>query len=335
MFRRSAWFTPVALVGLVVAVGAQPSPDCRLVGTVRDMTGAVIVGAKIAIVSRELIGGPLQTATAADGSWRGPALPAGTYEVRASAPGFRPSLRDGVRPVAGASLTLDFELEIEGVVQVQRVQASAPMVDVTNAAVPANIGQEFLLDLPTSRNIAALINLVPGVVADVAFGGTMRANAIFVDGVDTTESSEQDPWLRFTQNWLQEVQVVGLGAEAEHGAFTGVAAHAVVRSGANRFSGLGEYWTTRSGWVAGNTRKLSESLQTSFRSELIDAYWNLNGQAGGPVRRDRLWFFVGLDHTTDNRAPAGYLGPNLREEDDTRALTKLTASGAGRSSFEA
>jgi hypothetical protein len=334
MFRRTAWVTSVLLTGLSVTVGAQSPPDGRLVGTVRDTTGGAITGATIVIESPELIGGPMKTATGPDGHWHGPALPAGTYRVRASSPGLRPAVRDGVRLVAGLTLTLDFVLEVEGITEVQRVEAPAPMVDVTSAAAPDTLDRRFLLDLPTSRNVADLINLVPGVAGDMAFGGTKLSNGIYVDGVDTTEPSEQGPWLLFTQNWLDEVQVVGLGANAEFGQFTGVAAYAVVRSGANNLSGLGEYWTTRNGWVGNNTRQLSDELQQSFRSERIDDYWNVNGQVGGPLRHDRLWFFAGVDHTTNNRAPAGYAGPVLKEEDDTRVVAKLTAAAWTAGRFE-
>ena len=96
-------------------------------------------------------------------------------------------------------------------------------------------------DYPTTD--ADLINLVPGVAGDQAYGGTKLSNGLYIDGLDTTEASEQNPWLRFNQNWLHEVQVVGLGAEAEYGLSTGVTAAAIVKSGTNQFAGLGELWT--------------------------------------------------------------------------------------------
>ena len=197
-------------------------------------------------------------------------------------------------------------------------------MDVTSAAVTFNLGEAMLRGLPTSRTFADLINLVPGVAGDQAFGGSKQSNGLYIDGVDTTESSEQNPWLRFNQNWLQEVQVVGLGAEAEYGLSTGVTAYGLVRSGTNRYAGLGEFWITPGAWVATNTQALSQALQRQFASARIDAYWNTNGQLGGPVRTDRVWFFAGLDHTTNDGAPAGYQGSDSQQEDDTRAIGKLT-----------
>jgi hypothetical protein len=316
--------TLVAVGG--VSASAQPIPDGQLVGTVRDATGAVLVGVAIAASSPQMIGGPRQTTTDARGFWRVPGVPAGSYQVRVSAPGFRPALREQVQLVAGSTLTVDFTLEVAGISEIHSVAALAPIFDVTSAAVPSGLGQVFLLDLPTSGTVADLINLAPGVAGDMAYGGTKLSNGIYVDGVDTTEPSEGNPLLRYAVNWLEDAQIVGLGADAEHGNSTGVTARAIVRSGTNTFAGLGEYWTTRGGWVANNTRELSASLQSTFESERIASYWSANAQLGGPLRPNRLWFFAGLDHAIDERSPAGYAGPDRRETHDTRGIAKLTAT---------
>lgn len=320
----------LAAVAWAMGASGQPLPDGTLVGSVRDVTGSVMIGARVAVTAPSLIGGGRSTLTDQRGWWRLPSLPAGTYEVTASSDRFSANLRSGVRLPPGSTVTLDFVLSPAGVNAFTRVEAPPPLVDVTTAAVPAPVTSAMLHDLPTSRVLSDLINLVPGVAGEMAFGGSRRSNALYVDGVDTTESSEQGPWLRFGQNWVQDVHVAGLGAGAGHGGFTGVAAHAVIRSGANSASGLAEWWTTDRDWVSNNTRALSQTLQRSFASERVRAHWNVNGQIGGPIARDRVWYFGGLDHTTSDRAPAGYAGPGWREEDDTRAIAKLTAStGAG------
>ena len=79
------------------------------------------------------------------------------------------------------------------------------------------------------------------------------SNALLIDGVDVSDPDGGSPWSFFNYNWIQEVQVVGLGANAEYGEFTGAAANSIVRSGANRFSGLFEYLTERNSWLSDNT----------------------------------------------------------------------------------
>lgn len=310
---------------LLAAPGAsQITSDGQLRGTVRDATGAIVANAAVVIVSSQLIGGPRSVPVGSDGQWRAPALPPGEYSITVTAPGFDAVGREGVRVIGSATLIIDVELAIAPLTERAQVTVSRPVVDVTSASLNFNLGEPLLRGLPTSRTFADLINLIPGVAGDQAFGGSKRSNGLYIDGVDTTESSEQNPWLRFTQNWLQVVQVAGLGAEAEYGLSTGVTAYGLVRSGTNHYTGLGEVWTIPGAWVATNTQILSQALQRQFASARIDSYWSANGQIGGPVRADRVWFFAGLDHTTSAGAPAGYQGSASQQEDDTRAIGKLT-----------
>jgi hypothetical protein len=314
----------VAVHLMAAPAASQVTSDGQLRGTVRDATGAVVVNAAVVITSSQLIGGPRSVSVGSDGQWRAPALPPGEYIVNVTAPGFDPVVRDRVRLIAGATLIVDSELAIAALTDRTQVEHSRPVVDVTSASVTFNLGEPLLRGLPTSRTFSDLINLVPGVAGDQAFGGSKRSNGLYIDGVDTTESSEQNAWLRFTQNWLQDVQVAGLGAEAESGLSTGVTAYGLVKSGTNRYAGLGEVWATPGAWVATNTQTLSQALQRQFASARIDSYWNANGQLGGPFRTDRVWFFAGLDHTSNDGAPAGYQGSDSQQEDDTRAIGKLT-----------
>jgi hypothetical protein len=309
---------------LAAAAAAQVTSDGQLRGTVRDASGAVVTNAAVTIASPQLIGGPQVVSTGSDGQWRRPALPPGDYTVSVAAPGFEAVERDGVRVFAGATLIVDVQLAIAPRTERAEVEAVRTAVDVTSASITFNLGDPLLRGLPTSRTFADLINLVPGVAGEQAFGGTKRSNGLYIEGLDTTESSEQNPWLRIGQNWLHEVQVVGLGAEAEYGLSTGVTAYGLVRSGTNQYRGLGEFWTTPGSWVATNTRGLSQTLQRQFASARVDSYWNANSQVGGPVRTDRLWFFAGVDHTIHEGAPAGYEGTDSQQENDTRAVGKIT-----------
>lgn len=320
----------VVSVGLVAAhlivapVAGQVTSNGQLRGTVRDATGAVVANAAVVVASPWLIGGPRSVSAGSDGQWRASALPPGDYSVKIEVPGFEAALRDRMHVVAGSTLIVDVELAIAPLIERTLIEQSRPVVDVTSAAVTFQLGEKLLRGLPTSRTFSNLINLFPGVAGDQAFGGSKLSNGLFIDGVDTTESSEQNPWLRFNQNWLQEVQVVGLGAEAEYGLSTGVTAYGRVRSGTNRYAGLSEIWATPAAWVATNTQALSQALQRQFASSRIDSYWNANSQVGGPLRIDRVWFFTGIDHTTNDGAPAGYNGTDSQQEDDTRAIGKLT-----------
>jgi hypothetical protein len=141
-----------------------------------------------------------------------------------------------------------------------------------------------------------------------------------------TEGLLQDPVLRANYNWVQEVNVVALGAPAEYGGFTGAAAYATLRSGSNRFSGLGEYWTTRPSWLDSNTEALSEALQRQFESRQIIEWHDSNAQLGGPLMTDRLWFFGGVQYARHEDRPAGFTGPGSTDEHELQFIVKPTAS---------
>src|SRR5262245_51955663 len=236
------------------AAAAQTPFNSAIRGTVRDATSAVLARATVTIAAPSLIGGAQSTTTDARGDYRFSQLPPGIYVVTVNTDSFRPARWSGVEVAAGATMTVDFSLEVAGPRDELVIAARAPVVDVTSAGVPARLDENLIANLPTSRSIASLINLVPGIGADVAFGGSQQGNEILIDGLRTTSSALQEPVLRANQNWVQEMTVVGPGASAEYGGFTGVAANAVLRSGSNRYSGLGEWWTTSPGWLSDNTR---------------------------------------------------------------------------------
>ena len=212
--------------------------------------------------------------------------------------------------MSGQTLTIDLTLDVARLSERAQVAAPVPVVDVTDAAVPSTLGADLLRDVPTSRDISQLINLVPGVAGDVAYGGSKSSNGLYVDGVDMTAPDEQGPWLRFNESWLREVQIVALGADARHGKFTGVTAYGVVRSGSNRFAGLGEYWTTQANWLSNNTRDLTATLRQTFEPLRIVSSWDAGGQLGGPIVESQLWFFGGVQRRTYDRKPAGNQGSN-------------------------
>ena len=241
-----------SLLALLLAspVSAQVTSDAQLRGTVRDATEAVVVTATVVVVSPQLIGGPRTVPVGPDGQWRAAALSPGTYTVSVSAPGFEPVVRDDVRLLAGATLLVDTRLEIAPLAERAHVEHARPVVDVTSAAVTFTLSEPMLRGLPTQRAFSNLINLAPGVAGDQAFGGSKLSNGLYIDGIDTTEASEQGPWLLFNQNWLQDFQIAGLGADAEYGLSTGVTGYGHVRSGTNRYAGLAEAWRIPGAWVA-------------------------------------------------------------------------------------
>jgi hypothetical protein len=321
--RRSA-----ALALILVAAGllpatawAQGRQNSTLTGTVTDESGALLPGVTVTASSPSLIGGPVTSVTDGTGTYRFPAVLPGTYSITATLSGFRTVERSEIRLPVGETVTVDFQLPVASVTDTIVVRGESPVVDVTSSAAPVNIDSELLQNLPTGRFQPDIINTVPGVALNSAFGGETDSNALLMDGVDVSDPEGGTPWAFFNYNWVQEVQVVALGANAEYGEFTGLAANSIIRSGSNQFSGLFEYWTVRPGWLSSNTSSLPEDLQEEFTPEQIESWFDSTAQLGGPIVRDKLWFFSGFQFLRENRVPAGASIANT--EDNPRFLTKI------------
>jgi len=322
---KSACFT-VFLLALSLALPpllyAQAQTTSTLMGTVTDSTGAVIPGATVSITSPSLIGGTHSTVTDSQGIYRFPSLQPGVYTLTAELQGFRTVTRDNIRVQLGSTVTMDVDLPQVTATETVIVSGRPSMVDVTSSAANTQIDNELLQNLPTQRFQPDVINLAPGITNSVAYGGTASSNALLIDGVDVSDPDGGSPWSFFNYNWIQEVQVVGLGANAEYGEFTGAAANSIVRSGSNRYSGLIEYLTERNGWISNNTGSLSEDLQEEFKPRQINVWWDSTAQVGGPIMKDKLWFFTGFQYFKRKDLPAGYNGPPTSEK-DPRVISKL------------
>src|SRR5205807_489227 len=191
----------------------------------------------------------------------------------------------------GTTVTTAVTLDVAAASETVNVVGAAPVVDVKSSASNTQITDTLLQNLPTGRFQPSVINLAPGVTNNVAYGGTASANALLMDGVDVSDPEGGSPWSFFNYNWIQEVQVVSLGANAEYGEFTGVAANSIVRSGGNKFSGLVEAGPIeRNKWLSDNTKSLSADLRKTLTPREINTYWDSTAQIGGPIVKDKLFF---------------------------------------------
>jgi len=313
------------------SVLAQRGQDAGLVGTVRDSSGALVSGAALTVSSPHLIGGPQKTVTDAAGVYRMSFLQPGRYDVGVEHAGFRRAGQSIDLP-PGATLTLDFILTIASVTEQVLVQSPPPIVDVRTSAVTTQIDRPLLENLPLSRTASDAVNLAPGVIRDVAFGGTLLSNPFLLDGASGDEPGWGTATVHPNLNWIDELQIVSVGADARYGEFTGAQTHAIARSGSNQFAGLIDYWTTRPSWTGNNRGSLPAALRERFRPiEIIDRR-DFDAQLGGPLVKDRLWFFAGGEGFRDVTRPVSFAGvprtPNEPRIDnhEEKVIGKLTSA---------
>lgn len=309
----------VAVLLMPAVALCQRGQTSAIVGIVRDATGQGLGGVAVTISSPQLIGGSRTVRSDGDGRYRLTTLPSGTYLVTARSSGFATLERQGVELVAGLALTLDFTLQLAPVDTTVEVRAAVPTIDVTSSAATSTIERPLLENLPgfLDRSVVDYINLAPGIAGRVALGGAALANPISVDGTSAASPVQGDPDAEPSVNWLETIQIVTVGASAEYGEFTAAQLNTITRSGSNRFSGLGDYWWTRRAWA-----KFSELLE-----------WNdASGQVGGPMIKDRVWFFGGGERFEQIRRVSSLanrpLTPDepLAEWRQRRVIGKLTTA---------
>ncbi len=298
------------LIAIIVGGSGDGWAQTRsmMAGTVRDGAGAALAGATVTLESPSVPGGAQTTSTNARGVYRFPTLPSGVYELTAALQGLQPVKRTELRVSVGTTLTVDLTLHAAGVPDAITTNGASPVVDVTTAASTVKLTIEDLENLPFAGAVG-LLQLVPGVTPNSALGSGADTNQLTVDGGPITfslrtgaASAAAHPY------WMEGVQIVGLGADADHGEFSGVVENIAMRSGSNRFSGLLEHKATPPQFVGDNRGGLPETLRPEFPPQEILSRWASEAQIGGPIKRDRLFFFSGFQYNRNKVVQAGRIG---------------------------
>ena len=274
-----------------------------ITGRAEDSSGALIPGVEVTIASPLMIigGGSRMVITNEQGTYRVTQLPApGAYTVTFSLPGFRTLNIEGINMVAGVTRTINGVLEVASVAETITVTSQAPTIDLEEATTVVNWSQKLLDELPYGRSIRALSRLIPGMMATSGFdvgGNTAGGSASF--GTQLYGRRGGDEINYEGMNWgstfgdygtYSEIQfeTSAKGAEART---PGVNANHIIKSGSNSLNGNLMMAMQKGGWASTNiTQKLlDQGLRPSDNSFI--RYHDVNGDIGGPIVRDRLWFY--------------------------------------------
>ena len=307
----------MALCAALLASGAwaQSKTTAALTGTVTDESGAAVPGASVEVSSPSLIGGARTSVTEESGRFRFPEVAPGLYSVTVSLDGFQTVRLEGVTLVTGATQDVAVKLGVATVSETLVVTAGAATVDTASSATNTNLDSDYLQNLPTGRFQPDVLNLAPGINNDVAFGSAGSGLAYQLDGVDTSDPEGGTAWSFVNYNIVEEVQLVGLGAPAEYGSFTGVVFNSVTKSGGNEYKGLVDaYYSNKS---------LSDSFSGAEFEGLNatnESFIDTTAQIGGPFIQDKLWFFASAQYFKEESSNGG----PIRTEESPRLFGKLS-----------
>jgi hypothetical protein len=296
-----AVFVPILTAASLSHLHAQAVTGA-LAGRVLSAQGEPLENAAVT-VSGPFVQGTRDATSDARGRFLVLWLPAGTYTVQLRALGYAPVALHDVPVELGATGSLGDVRLTPQTVQLSEVVVSGarPLIDPTSAAAATVLDSSAFLALPTERNFRALLPLVPaaspspfGDEANVA-GATGDENAYFVDGMHVTEVFNAHGSLNLPYNFVREVQVTTGGYEAEFGHAHGGLVNAVTNSGGNEFHGQ------VLGFFTGN--QLRATPRWGVGQQHVDRFsqYDVGVSLGGPIRRDRLWFYVAYNPTFERR----------------------------------
>jgi hypothetical protein len=306
---------------LLVSASAMAQATAQLTGTVRDESGAVLPGVTVTVTQTDT-GFTRTVVTDGTGAYVMPNLPIGPYRLDVSLQGFRSFIQTGIVLQVGAAPTIHAVLAVGNLQETVAVEAAAPLVDVQSAGISEVVENARIVELPLQgRRVTDLIVLAGAAVntGDVS-GQRNRSDAVAISvagGLRTgvayvlDGAMHNDPYdntnLPFPfPDALQEFSVATSGLSAQSGMHSAAAVNAVTRSGTNRFHGnLFEFLrdkrfnATDAFAPAGpDGRKVSDGLVRN----------QFGGTVGGPVFRDRLFFFAGYQGTVTRQTPASFVG---------------------------
>lgn len=264
-------------------------------GRVTDESGGSLPGVTVTATGQET--GLARSATAADdGSFVIRLLPPGIYRVTAVISGFQPGELSDVRVTIGSSANVDFALRVAGVAEAVTVRGQAGLIDPASTEVAKTIGETKIRNLPINqRNFLDFALTTPGVTAERGpqsgaastsglsiNGQSPRYNNVVVDGMDNNDEAVGSVRSTFSQEAVQEYQVVQTPFASEYGRMTGGIVNIVTRSGTNEFHGSGFYFFRDDSLSDDN---FLTGTKTTFEQHQYGA------SLGGPLLRDRLFFF--------------------------------------------
>ena len=277
-------------------------------GVVTDASGAVLPGVTVELAGPALIGGPKTAVTDEKGQYRFPNLAPGQYTVTASLAGFQTTRREAIRVEVGSQFDVDFKMTVGGLSETVNVEGATPMVDTSRSAMTTTVPTELLEATPTARftffDVAYMTAGVSTARFDnsasraSAFGANVNENQYQLDGADLTAPQTGAAWPWPSTDIIQEVQVIGLGAPAEYGNYQGAVFNVITKSGSNKFMmNANYYWQPEA--LTGTNVKLENPDTGEMLGFHRDQYRDFSLQVGGPVKKDKLWYFGGVQYRND------------------------------------
>lgn len=317
---RSAHRSPLTHLGLALLallvfaprpVAAQGVQTGTIRGTVVDAQSLPVPGVTVTATSPAIQGQRL-TVTDATGNYTLAALPPGAYEVKYELAGFG-TVTQRTSVLLGGTAEQNVTLRAAGVAETVQVVAETP-APIATPTVSANFTHDEIDALATPRTLQGIATLSPSLTEASPNTGQVVINGAFafdnnfmINGVDVTDNLFGTPQNLFIEDAIQETQVLTSGISAEFGRFSGGVVNAVTKSGGNRFEGSYRLNFSNPSWTQETPYETSHNITNPDQLQHTQ-----EATFGGPIVKDRLWFFAsGRLATTNTPATLQFSGIQL------------------------
>lgn len=301
--RHSLFPTVLLAVALVSAAPAFAQEIGAIKGYVRDEQGLAVPTATVTVTSDKLMGARTVSSDR-EGFYRVINLPPGFYRVEVTLQGFGSFTKSNVRVGVGITTSVDAALAVAKIAEEVVVPVSAPVVDTERTEQEFNVDQAAVAALPVEGRLSfqSLWQLLPGVTggANPLVNSTLQAyepnigaqgvrnqfdiheTAIFVDGMDVNDPQTGLNTMNFASEAIDEVNIKTAGFEAAFGTSRAGQMQVVTKSGGNNISGSVLFQLRPDSWNGTNVQGGSSQKLKYYRPQIT---------LGGPIKRDKLWFF--------------------------------------------
>jgi hypothetical protein len=337
MFDRLRLFTSLFVMAIWgAAICPAQAPVGSLTGTAHDSTGAVMPGVSIVVTNKDT-GLERRMTTSSEGIFSAASLPAGNYSIKVSATGFR-SLDASATVQAGQVTNADLELQVGAEAEVISVQGEAAQISYDTHEISGVITHQNIENLPVNgRSFLQLSMLEPGVNVsannvgqfnkqfDVSILGASSSNnsvRITVDGATVQDAITGGTQQNFSQEVVQEFQLSSTNFDLSTGIGAGGAINVVTRSGGNDFHGSGFFFYRDHNLSAFPTLGHQPGEPESpYFARKQGGFW-----FGGPIRKDKLFFFSSLEHIAQTSLFSAFPSDPLFQSFGTNAASPYHAN---------
>jgi len=318
----------LAIAALIILLPTMARAQAVITGSVRDTSGAVLPGVTVEASSPALIEKVRTSTSDSSGQYRIEDLRPGIYKVTFTLPGFSTFEREGVELTGSFTATINADMRVGNLQETVTVTGESPIVDVSSARRQTVINNEVLKAIPTVRSYNALVVVVPGVVTntnDVAtgtattqfpiHGGRNNEGRMTIDGlnVGNPPGGNQPPGFSVDVGNSEEISFTTSGGLGESET-AGLVMNVVPKTGGNTIHGSLFYSGSGKNLQSDN----SEGTGVAAPTPLTKIY-DVNGAVGGPIMRDKLWYFATARTQGSTRVNANQF-VNLNAGDATKWL---------------